>query len=322
MGEKDFTTYKTVLQGLASICDIDFAHTKGVQGVFMSTLAVPAKRKVVKKSSTTGRPLKYGEPMVVRQFRLPESLNERMTNFAGEVGEDVSVLVRRAVENEMNGQSESESKTKEAVKSALLELIPGLRTAGSMVEEWDAARERAQATDVPVWAALQINSNLALAEAREGFIEKPTFLRPVVGESNLRPVKILAEPPCGPWKEALEHADEHMMDAGVLRMMGFKEGDFFVRCDGESMVDAGIPDGALVLMRPLDGDIPKNGTITLVCAELDGGDWFGTVKRFFKTPEGKVDLRDGKGMPIYTPREAIEIKPVAFKVGLIAGSEE
>ena len=50
-----------------------------------------------------GAPLKFGERLVKREFRLPESLNERLTVVARQRGELVSDLLRKSLDRELNG---------------------------------------------------------------------------------------------------------------------------------------------------------------------------------------------------------------------------
>jgi len=48
--------------------------------------------------STVGRPLKFGEPLIPRQFRLPEKLNGDLNAEARRLGRDVSDLLREGLE--------------------------------------------------------------------------------------------------------------------------------------------------------------------------------------------------------------------------------
>lgn len=62
-----------------------------------------------------------------------------------------------------------------------------------------------------------------------------------------------------------------------------KEGDYFLRITGDSMIDAGIEPGQLALMRP--GAVPKPGAICAVWVDGEGG----TLKRLY-IAEGKARL--------------------------------
>ncbi|HEY0075095.1 MAG TPA: hypothetical protein VGB77_13435 [Abditibacteriaceae bacterium] len=50
-----------------------------------------------------GRPLKFGEPMKRREFKLPESMGEKLTLEGQKRGRDVSDIVRDAIQAEFDG---------------------------------------------------------------------------------------------------------------------------------------------------------------------------------------------------------------------------
>ena len=62
-----------------------------------------------------------------------------------------------------------------------------------------------------------------------------------------------------------------------------REGDYFLRITGDSMIDAGIRPGQLALMRP--GVAPKPGAICAIWVEGEGG----TLKRLY-VEEGRARL--------------------------------
>lgn len=73
----------------------------------------------------TGRPHKFGEPTVRREFRFPESLNARLTKYSRDNGEDVSDIVRTAVEKELDsskGQSNASTTSNEISEELLAEI--------------------------------------------------------------------------------------------------------------------------------------------------------------------------------------------------------
>ena len=90
----------------------------------------------------------------------------------------------------------------------------------------------------------------------------------------------LSAVPCGPWQEAIDRGEAFTVSTEVADELEARDGDVWVRADGQSMEGAGIMDGFLILVRPMDGRPPRRGDIMLVQAMDDNGSYFGTVKRF------------------------------------------
>ncbi len=261
----------------------------------MNTLVAPLRRGPFQ----VGRPLKYGEPTVKREVRFPESVNDALSKFAQGAGVDVSDVVVNAVRPLVQGRSSpplaaSREDVKNALREVLLELGPQVTTANQMQPKAKPRKGKG-----------------------EGLEYIQTELVPDEGNGMI-PVRLLAAPPCGPWKEALETADVYPLPETLARALGYKTGDFLVRAEGQSMEGAGIPDGALILMRPLRGRKPEAHAVTLVSVETDDGLCLGTVKHWHTTPRGNPDLRDGRGMPYYVPENTKKVEAIAVKVGLIA----
>lgn len=53
----------------------------------------------------TGRQLKYGEPTIKREFRLPESLNDLLTSTARKRGLNLSDIIVTALKNELEEEA-------------------------------------------------------------------------------------------------------------------------------------------------------------------------------------------------------------------------
>jgi repressor LexA len=87
-------------------------------------------------------------------------------------------------------------------------------------------------------------------------------------------------------------AEQNIEDHLLLSPDLAKEGNFLLRVRGDSMINAGILDGDLVLVRPQQD--ASNGTI--VVALVDGGD--ATVKRFER---GNGHVRLVAENPAYEP---------------------
>jgi repressor LexA len=89
--------------------------------------------------------------------------------------------------------------------------------------------------------------------------------------------------------------------------------DFALRVNGDSMSEAGIPDGSLVLVRQQD-DV-ENGEVAVVV--VDGEE--ATVKRFYRHANGIIELRPDNpkySSLVFTPEEA-NIVRIIGKVMLV-----
>lgn len=144
------------------------------------------------------------------------------------------------------------------------------------------------------------------------------FLRPTenTDAAKLNLPKLPAVP-CGPWKTALDEASEFPLQSELASLLDAREGDVLVPAQGQSMEESGVPDGALVLMRPLEGRKPASGEITLVMVETSDGEWVGTIKHWYQTRSRAVDLRDGKGHCYALPPNVKAVYPVAVLCGVI-----
>lgn len=86
---------------------------------------------------------------------------------------------------------------------------------------------------------------------------------------------ILGSIPAGPVSEVGEDLKEGQISSLTDLVPTMKEGDYFLRVDGDSMIGAGIREGAMVQIRPEVE--PSDGDICAVWIEGDGG----TLKRVF-----------------------------------------
>lgn len=132
------------------------------------------------------------------------------------------------------------------------------------------------------------------------------------------PVHQFDAAPCGPVQESVFEAKHAVLPAVIAQVLKAKAGDWLVPARGESMVEAGIADGALVLMRPyLEGRKPYEGDIVLVSIETDDGQRYSTIKYWYSGSRGRVDLRDGQLRPFSLPYNLKSIYPMAVYVGII-----
>jgi SOS-response transcriptional repressor LexA len=125
----------------------------------------------------------------------------------------------------------------------------------------------------------------------------------------------LSRVPCGPLREALDTGSSFTISRDTADELEVREGDFWVRAEGESMEGAGIQDGFLILMRPLDNRPPRRGEIVLVqFFDEDGDVYQATVKRW--NGDNPLRLKDGQGDDFEVP-EGREYKAVAVARGVV-----
>lgn len=90
---------------------------------------------------------------------------------------------------------------------------------------------------------------------------------------------VLGSIPAGPVTEVGEDLEEGRVSSVTDLLPTMKEGDYLLRVDGDSMKEAGVPEGAMVQIRP---EIePSDGDICAVWVEGDGG----TLKRVYLEDE-------------------------------------
>ena len=127
-------------------------------------------------------------------------------------------------------------------------------------------------------------------------------------------LKFLTAAPAGPWTEALDHAGEFILSRHVADELSVREGDVVVRALGHSMEGAGIPDRALLVMRPLANNRPpRRGTVALVQI-VTGEEYQATIKKWISPTE----LRDGNDAVFALPAKTREIVAIAEAVGVVA----
>lgn len=124
-------------------------------------------------------------------------------------------------------------------------------------------------------------------------------------DSVLQPFPLLGQVPAGPVAEAIEDAEE--FDLGEF----FSPGEhYLLRVRGESMIDDGILDGDIAVVRPQSEC--EQGEI--VVALVDGQD--ATVKRYYRQ-KSRVKLQPANALmePIFVKPDQVDIRGVV--VGII-----
>jgi hypothetical protein len=164
------------------------------------------------------------------------------------------------------------------------------------------------------------NVSAVVKKGIESVIEGKTSTHPAdAGLGDFR-AKFLTKAPAGPWREAVEHAGEFVLSQDVADELEARDGDVVVRVMGESMEGAGIPDGALLLMRPLnEGRQPLPDEIALVQAIGESGEYWSTIKHWCVPRAAKnfPQLKDGDKSDYDWPPGTVEVVPVAVARGII-----
>ena len=103
-------------------------------------------------------------------------------------------------------------------------------------------------------------------------------------------------------------AEQNIEDHVLLSSDMAQEGNFLLRVRGESMINAGILDGDLVLVRPQQ-EAPANGVIVVALVDGDA-----TVKRFER---GNGHIRLVAENPAYEPIVTTNVSLVGIVRGVI-----
>lgn len=121
-------------------------------------------------------------------------------------------------------------------------------------------------------------------------------------------IPIMGEVFAGEVREPITDTAEYLDIAG----MPLRPNDYALRVNGDSMIDAMIAEGDLVIMRPTtEPDRVKNGTI--VAARVEGT---GNTLKYFYRRGAKVTLKPGnsKYEPIEVPASDVQIQGILIGV--------
>lgn len=133
-------------------------------------------------------------------------------------------------------------------------------------------------------------------------------------------VKFLSKATCGNWREAIDNGMDYLLSADVADTLEAREKDVMVMTDGDSMEAAGIPDGAMLLMRPLPENVPpRRNEIALVQIIDADGNCESTIKRWTRSGATPTDvvLENGDGDRVEIPPDTVRVQAVAVARGLI-----
>lgn len=152
--------------------------------------------------------------------------------------------------------------------------------------------------------------------ARRGFELQVERLEALLkGEQSSEPktLRLLTTAPCGPWTEALDTSKSFHVGADVCEALGIKDTDVLVKAKGDSMVGADIPDGCLLVMRPLNGEVPPSGSVCLIQVQCNDGRCEATIKKW-RNRKTDFALVDGGNREVWLPSDAIEMRAIAYMV--------
>jgi hypothetical protein len=121
---------------------------------------------------------------------------------------------------------------------------------------------------------------------------------------------------CGNWDEAMADERWFVLSKHTAQYLDVQDGDIVVGAMGDSMEQAGIFDGSLVVMRPVAGyRQPRTGQIVL--AQRVGADGAcESLIKYWHTGE-PPRLTDGGGNTVEIPEETVKIEAVAIAKGVI-----
>lgn len=115
--------------------------------------------------------------------------------------------------------------------------------------------------------------------------------------------------PCGPWKEGIADARTAVFSRDVVDYLEARESDIFASTSGDSMEGAGILEGDLVMLRPLDGKAPRRGEIVMVNITTEDGEQKSTLKRYNGADaSGKPRLLNGADEDYPLPDDATAVR--------------
>lgn len=130
---------------------------------------------------------------------------------------------------------------------------------------------------------------------------------------------LLGPVPCGPWREACEDSSTFVLSRETAEFLEVREGDLFLPAQGHSMEGSGILDGYLVIVRPLDGKIPRRHEIVLVGITTEDGTTSYTLKHWggFPVPGGPPQLFQADGSLLPLPEGTTDLQPLGRAVAVL-----
>lgn len=124
---------------------------------------------------------------------------------------------------------------------------------------------------------------------------------------------LLGSIPAGPLEMELGEEEAQVAKVEDLLPM-IRPGDYFLKVDGDSMVNAGIEEGMTVLLRP--GQRPREGEICAVWVEGEGG----TLKRVYvERNQVRLVPENDRYSPMTYPADQVRIQGVVVAAMKVSG---
>ena len=250
----------------------------------MNTIATAS---VWAENMKLGRQLKYGEPTVKREFRLPESLNDLLTEAARKRDVNLSEVLVKALRKELEGVTDAPQAAPVDIEGVLRNLLKPemLRDVSEPIEPEEKPR--------PALSPLP---------------EKYQKMLP----SHLPVFKLSGKVSAGRWREAIE--DPQFLTARDLLSWQNDDEDYLLEInpdDGDCLSEDGISPGDYVHMRSTPD--AENGDIVLAVGQDIDGNQFATLKHWHRRGN-KVELRPSnpKSKTIFAHVKDVEIHGVVM----------
>lgn len=121
---------------------------------------------------------------------------------------------------------------------------------------------------------------------------------------------------CGEWKDTNVDPSTFEISQEQAAQWGVKDDDELIETFGASMLEAGIPERAMLLMRGYGKFTPTTGDICSVFVTTKDGATYGTIKRWeWASGQKTVRLTNGKGKEIDLPEGADMVHAISKWTG-------
>jgi SOS-response transcriptional repressor LexA len=140
------------------------------------------------------------------------------------------------------------------------------------------------------------------------------------GDANAVTLRLYHTAPCGEWQDAnAEEVSDFELSPNLVQLWGVHQTDMLMATRGCSMLEVGIPEEAILHIRPFGYRAPRAGQVCVVTAvNLDTNQAWGTIKKWGHDGH-KVVLRDGKNNKLEMPEGAQEVHAVGYWTGNVIG---
>jgi len=169
-----------------------------------------------------------------------------------------------------------------------------------------ATPSMAKAIDAEAAANHETRSDVVRRALESYYHPRPVESPPPIEEDSYS-LPVFYNVPCGPWTAISEGAERFIINEETALFLEVDDGDALFQTRGESMLEAGIPDGALVAVRPYGRKSPLPRHIVYVQYLTADEEWKGTVK-FLDVMDGdRPRLSNAKGEPFPIPDDATQV---------------